>query len=223
MRISPAACRRELTCGITGQDLFFHLNHPIKWVRVAGVVVAIDEYGGRRVYTIDDSSGVNIECLIIVPLPKDSSATSNDIPKQETAVPTPPGLDVGAVVAVKGGLQTFRGQKQIKAEKITLVGSTEHEVQFWAKVHRFRKDVLDQPWILDRRVVRKLRKEAERDYGDEERAKRRKAKEKEAETKASHRPRREEKLAAQCRRPRGRETKAKLRNLPEGKFKALGL
>src|SRR4051812_37527160 len=51
----------------TGQDLYFHLNHPVRWVQVAGVVVAIDGFEGTRGYTIDVSSGATVECRLNVP------------------------------------------------------------------------------------------------------------------------------------------------------------
>ncbi|KAL5328807.1 hypothetical protein ACEPPN_002315 [Leptodophora sp. 'Broadleaf-Isolate-01'] len=48
----------------------YHLdNHPVKWVRITGVVVAVDEFKGKRVYTVDDSSGMCIECTAIAPPP----------------------------------------------------------------------------------------------------------------------------------------------------------
>ncbi|KAH7342563.1 hypothetical protein BKA65DRAFT_537807 [Rhexocercosporidium sp. MPI-PUGE-AT-0058] len=48
----------------------YHLdNHPVKWVRITGVVVAVDEFRGKRVFTVDDSSGMCIECTAIAPPP----------------------------------------------------------------------------------------------------------------------------------------------------------
>jgi hypothetical protein len=41
----------------------------VKWVRVTGVIVAVDEYPGRNVYTVDDSSGMLVECVCIAPAP----------------------------------------------------------------------------------------------------------------------------------------------------------
>ena len=41
----------------------------MKWVRVTGVIVAVDEYSGRNVYTVDDSSGMCIECVCVAPVP----------------------------------------------------------------------------------------------------------------------------------------------------------
>ncbi|KAG4437878.1 hypothetical protein IFR05_006638 [Cadophora sp. M221] len=52
------------------QRALYHFdNHPVKWVRVTGVVVAVDEFKGKKVYTVDDSSGMCIECTAIAPPP----------------------------------------------------------------------------------------------------------------------------------------------------------
>jgi len=136
------------------------------------VVVAIDDYHGRRVYTVDDSSGVNIECLVTVPAATHPTGASTTA-ETETKEPVPaapaatetrhemPGVDVGHVVDVRGGLSTFRDHKQIKVEKMVIVKSTDQEVKFWTKAHEFRRDVISQPWALDEREVRRCRREAE--------------------------------------------------------------
>lgn len=154
-------------------------------MRVAGVVVAVDEYPGRRIYTLDDSSGVCIECLVDVPRTDAAAlmAASNMDGRKATAGSThaaaaaaaatasaaappkptvPPEVDVGTVVDVKGGLGLFRGHKQIRILKATILGATEHEVAFWEKAARFRRDVLETPWRLTDREVRRCRKEEER-------------------------------------------------------------
>ena len=51
------------------RPLFHYKNHPVKWVRVTGVIVAVDEYPGRNVYTVDDSSGMLVECVCVAPAP----------------------------------------------------------------------------------------------------------------------------------------------------------
>ncbi|KAE9370315.1 hypothetical protein N431DRAFT_411518 [Stipitochalara longipes BDJ] len=51
------------------RPLFHYRNHPIKWVRVTGVVVAVDEYEGKNMYTVDDSSGMCVECVCVAPTP----------------------------------------------------------------------------------------------------------------------------------------------------------
>ncbi len=57
------------------RPLFHYKNHPVKWVRVTGVIVAVDEYPGKNVYTVDDSSGMLVECVCVAPAP---------VPKMET-------------------------------------------------------------------------------------------------------------------------------------------
>ncbi|ORY62571.1 uncharacterized protein BCR38DRAFT_395620 [Pseudomassariella vexata] len=159
-------------------EIFFHLNHPIRWVRVVGVVIAIDEYYGRRTYTVDDSTGVNIECSLQI---TNTSATTNATGDAEEKAPIHvqkpnpyPEIDVGLVVEVRGSLKLFRDQKQIKIEKLQRVPTTNQEVQFWNKIRSFRTDVLSQPWVVDSNVLRRLKKEENRSAYEEERQKRKK-------------------------------------------------
>lgn len=120
------------------------------------MVVAVDEFPHRRVYTVDDSDGLCIECVADVPKPD-----SHD-PSRSTTTIVPKDVDVGSVVDVKGGLALFRGNKQIKIEKMTVLRSTDEEVVLWEKARQFRGDVLDKPWKLTDRQIRRCRKEAER-------------------------------------------------------------
>ncbi|EGZ68623.1 hypothetical protein NEUTE2DRAFT_133269 [Neurospora tetrasperma FGSC 2509] len=158
--------------GFQGQDLYFHLNHPIKWVRICGIVVAIDVYGDSssrskgqiQVITIDDSSGHTIECVI--PLPPPAAPSVPPLGKQEQQQP-PQSLplidspiDIGHILDIKGSLRNFRDQRQVKAEKIVHLRTTEQEVAFWERVVQLRKEILDKPWKLDEKVVRRLRREA---------------------------------------------------------------
>lgn len=120
------------------------------------MVVAVDEFPHRRIYTVDDSDGLCIECVADVP-----KLDSHDSAKA-TATLIPKDVDVGTVVDVKGGLALFRGNKQVKIEKMTVLRSTDEEVVLWEKARQFRGDVLDKPWTLTDREVRRCRKEAER-------------------------------------------------------------
>ncbi|TLS24146.1 hypothetical protein PpBr36_08137 [Pyricularia pennisetigena] len=166
--------------GFEGQDLYFHINHPIKWIRIAGIIVAIDEYNSRRVYTVDDGSGVNMECVTTIAVAKPAAgeavvpgvttaATTTTAtpgygafqPRQHTNPRIPNDLDVGQVVEVKGGISTFRDARQIKVESVTVLRSTRQEVEFWRRTTELRHTVLARPWTLRRRDVRRCRKEAE--------------------------------------------------------------
>ena len=151
-----------------GQNVFFHRNHPIQWVRVSGIVTAIDEFAGRRAYTIDDGSGATMECHVLLSeVAKSSDAITLETKPIASAtrakiiVTTP--INTGDIIDVKGTIRVYRDMKQIKAEKMVLVRTTEQEVQFWEKVVKLRREVLDRPWVLDPRVVRRCRKEEEGD------------------------------------------------------------
>lgn len=150
------------------------MNHPIRWVRIVGVVVAIDTYYGRRIYTVDDSTGLCIECSVTIPTPKDPSDQKSVAQKEPGDVPVAapyPDIDVGMVVDVKGSLNLFREQKQIKIGKMQHVRSTNQEVQFWSKIKDFRVDVLGQPWVLEKKVLRRLEKENRADLRTKEKEK----------------------------------------------------
>lgn len=133
----------------TGQNVYFHLNHPIKWVRIAGVVVACADYSGRRIYTVDDGSGATIECS--VPAPDR---------QQHHLAPVPVVNNPGIVVDVKGELRIFRDTLQIQVVKLTVLRGTQQELRFWAKLQEFAASTLHRPWVLDRQTVRKYRKAA---------------------------------------------------------------
>ncbi|KAI1380388.1 hypothetical protein F4677DRAFT_259063 [Hypoxylon crocopeplum] len=171
--------------GFEGDNVFFSLNHPIRWVRVVGVVVAIDEYYGRRVYTVDDSTGECIECCLDIPKPVDSRH-KNEVGGEAatatataTAITAPPpdahsDIDVGMVVEVKGSTTIFRDQKQIKVQKLQRMKSSNQEVQFWNKICDFRRDVLSRPWVLGKKEVRRCKKYHMADVDTEEKKKERK-------------------------------------------------
>lgn len=152
-------------------DVFFSLNHPIRWVRIVGVVVAIDEFYSNRVYTVDDSTGECIECSTKIPKPTDSNR-SNGLDHETTAEAPAPDpysdIDVGMVVEVKGSVRIFRDQKQIKIQKLQRVRSTNQEVQFWNKIREFRREVLSRPWVLERKEVRRCKKQHMADVDAEE-------------------------------------------------------
>ena len=167
-----------------GQDVYFHLNHPIKWVRASGVVIAVDGWDNRDIYTIDDGSGATIQCVVNV-APRMApgmvtTTTSNQYHPPLPVIDAP--IDVGHVLDIKGSVTTFRDAKNIRAEKIAHLRSTEQEVGFWEKVVLLRREVLSKPWVLDRREVRRCRREEEgrapsgRHRGGDERQKRERGK-----------------------------------------------
>ncbi|KAF4982298.1 hypothetical protein FZEAL_2047 [Fusarium zealandicum] len=170
--------------GFEGENFYFYRNLPIKWVRIVGVVVAIDEFAGRRVYTVDDSSGACIECTVVIPTPSEEENGTGSMersdPKTVDTNRNPPrapaifaDIDVGSVVDVKGGLSTYRDERQLGIEKMIALRSTAQEVALWEKRIKFRCEVLEKPWVLRNRDMRRCRKEAERSEEEAERKRKR--------------------------------------------------
>lgn len=170
-----------------GQGFYFYQNLPLRWVRIVGVVVGIDEFYGRRVFTVDDSSGACIETTAsYTPISsklETSASTTEYVPKvnpknaeASEAKDTVPAkgkdgeakatlpfedLDVGHVVDVKGRLSTFRDEIQIEILRLTMLRSTQQEIALWERRATFRHEVLEKPWVLTERQIRRCRKEAE--------------------------------------------------------------
>ncbi|KAJ0323517.1 hypothetical protein COL5a_008306 [Colletotrichum fioriniae] len=162
------------------QNFYFYKNLPIKWARIVGIVVAVDDFPGRRIYMVDDSSGACIECTVATKTPpSDKTATNLEANGWFTKRPQPQppadcvDVDVGTVIDIKGGLARFRDEMQIKIEKVKILRSTEGEVALWEKRTRFRNEVLQPPWVLSERQIRKCKKEGMRDAESEERKRKR--------------------------------------------------
>jgi len=167
-------------CSI-GQDIYFYLNHPIKWIRLTGVVVAIDDIAGRTIFTIDDSSGVNIEATCSLPakdsligLSDDRKVTAKECETQECKSNELAGpnehiitnIDVGSVVKIRGKIGIFRGRKQINLtgpKGITLLAETNEEVKCWNDVMEFKRTVLVQPWVVTGDEEKRCREEQDRE------------------------------------------------------------
>ena len=121
---------------LLGQNLYFHLNHPIKWIRLVGVIVALDVYPTRWIALLDDSSGATIEITCGRPTPTPTAQNTNTRTQAEdsTLLSGPDacskgitatgrdidlsGVDVGTVVKVRGGVGSFREMKQMQLERI---------------------------------------------------------------------------------------------------------
>ncbi|KAF3359712.1 Multidrug resistance protein 2 [Verticillium dahliae VDG1] len=151
-----------------GQGLFFHRNLPVKWVRLVGVVVAIDDVYNRRIFTIDDSSGACIECNVavkvipaVLPTFGDKDPLAYAPRRLEFLQPGCDDVDVGAVVDIKGSVALFRDEKTVKIQKVKTVRSTAQEIALWEKRDNFMRDVLGVPWVVDEKQMRRCRREAE--------------------------------------------------------------
>ena len=184
---------------VTGERFFFHRNLPIKWVRVVGVVVSIDDIPRnaplRRKYTIDDSSGFCIEVLIKIPPGAAArnttilkpwgpaqqggkhdakQAISDESIKESALFAQCDSIQMCDVLDVKGSLDFYRDEMQITMTKMQIVRGTDREVELWERRSKFRNTVLDQPWVLTEREVKKCLKRAEKMGGEEKKHKKRK-------------------------------------------------
>ncbi|KAK2595428.1 hypothetical protein QQS21_006838 [Conoideocrella luteorostrata] len=143
-----------------------------------GPVVAIDEYRGRRVFTVDDSSGKCIEAWVNITIPTPECNASDPMEAQSGKTTTGNvgragilqaqdstgpynEIDVGDIADVKGSISLFMTEKQIKVEKMMIVKSTTLEVALWRKRSTFHRDILDKPWILRQKDIRRCRRAAE--------------------------------------------------------------
>ena len=196
--------------------LLFYLNHPIQFVQVIGVVVAYEEYFGKFwLFTVDDSSGANIDVTCPKAVQETAQTTlqarvpskptiqqqhnDEDITAEQLLHTTLSTLTIGTVVQAKGTLTTFRSTRQLTLLRLTIVPSTTHEMALISSRTEFYSSTLSSPWILSRAEVKKLRAGADDDKDEEiERArKRRKRKQKRVEREERHRRLIEQEYAAE--------------------------
>ncbi|KAH7136000.1 hypothetical protein B0J11DRAFT_176520 [Dendryphion nanum] len=158
------------------QRIYFHLNHPIRYVRLVGVVVAIDDINAKyTVLTIDDGSGATVEVKIIRLTPEvydpvespsntvlDNVEVISRLGAFEVTVDHHP-LDIGTVIKAKCTLSEFRGQKQLELKRVWIVPTTDEEVRAWAETAAFKRDVLSIPWHIDSTLHKKIKKEEKAD------------------------------------------------------------
>ena len=99
-------------------------------MRLVGIIVAFDEYPNRWILQLDDSSGSTIE--VTCPRTVLPNVGTTVLGREETRLQSlqsktilgndidMTGIDLGIVVKVKGGLNVFRGEKQITLERISM-------------------------------------------------------------------------------------------------------
>ncbi|KAI4114997.1 MAG: hypothetical protein LQ345_004321 [Seirophora villosa] len=194
--------------GFEGQNTYFHLNHPIRWVRLVGVVVAFDVYPNRLIMTLDDSSGLTIDIFCRKAAPAVNNTTTVDGPgaitKNNDAKPAADdelvfttnegykvnlkGVDLGSVVKVKGG--------------ITLVRTTNEEAGAWAENVDFRQKTLSQPWFVSEREEQQARIEAEGVEREREARKEKRRRHKALEEKKKKKKKKQHEREAKTRAPR---------------------
>jgi hypothetical protein len=165
----------------TGQNLYFHLNHPIRFVCITAPIIEIEDVLSKyALLTLDDGSSaaivVKITRLEKKVLDKHDVELESNTTVSNVNIPTGPGissqfcvevdgeaLDIGTVVKVKGTIEEFRAVKQIKLVRVKVVRSTAEEVREWEQVARWKDDTLSSPWYLGKRKLKELEERVEWD------------------------------------------------------------
>jgi hypothetical protein len=188
---------------ISGQNLYFYLNHPIRFVTLVGPVVSIDSVSAKfAIFTIDDGSGTTIDVIIARKAPETLSvvdcAPTTDVPYVSVGVGI--GrleidvdgkiLDIGTVVKAKGTISEFRSKRQLELKRISILRSTEEEVKAWEELASW-KTTLSTPWFLSKDELKELEEKETREIADRQQLER--AKMERARRRAERRSRRDSK------------------------------
>lgn len=161
---------------LPGQNIYFYLNHPIRFVRVVGVVVAIDDINIKySALTLDDGSGATVELKIVRTAPANQGpkeCSSNTTVKNVNVISqfgvfevTVDGqkVDIGTVVKAKGTISEFRGVKQLELKRAQIVSSTDEEAQAWAETAAFKIGTLAIPWRVTSSQHSEIKKKSKAD------------------------------------------------------------
>lgn len=171
--------------GFEGQHVYFNLNHPIRYIRLVGLVVDIELTKGGKylLISLDDSSGACIEIKAelrerkpddLAEYPSNTFVDNLDVTVNLSTphvyVDRHP-LSIGTVIKVKGTIDSFRGKRQLKLERIWVVKDTNEEAKAWAETAQWKQDVLSRSWVLtesqrqeiDAQLEREALKERERE------------------------------------------------------------
>ncbi|KUL90158.1 hypothetical protein ZTR_01927 [Talaromyces verruculosus] len=91
--------RLQLRRGFEGQNIYFHKNHPIQFICLAGYILTRDEYERRTVLTVDDSSGSIIEVICLKAPIKDTTETTTPTSPAAIATATTTRAEAAAATA----------------------------------------------------------------------------------------------------------------------------
>ncbi|KAM0716771.1 hypothetical protein Q7P37_008216 [Cladosporium fusiforme] len=179
--------------GFEGQNVYFHGNHPIRYVYLCGMIQQIDLAPGAgasrfALLSLDDGSGSAIEVKITrrqdffqegEVFPSNTMVDNLDVTATwglaSLLVDKKP-IHVGSILKVKGTITSFR-QRQIDLKRVFVVKDTNEEAAFWAGVAEHRRKVLSRPWVLtdaDMKAIDQSLEDGER--RERERKKEKKAK-----------------------------------------------
>ena len=161
----------------TGNPLYFYLNHPIQFVQVTGIVVAIEDFHPHIfLFTLDDSSGSTIDVVWRKPKPLQNDTTAPAATATATAKVTQPKdkgsdqnepsllpllttLSISSTILAKGTLSPFRGTLQLNLLRLTPLTPVQ-EVRLISSRTAFLLSTLLKPWSLSQSSQQRLLKKA---------------------------------------------------------------
>ncbi len=179
----------------TGNPLYFYLNHPIQFVQLTGIVVAVEDFHPHIfLFTLDDSSGSTIDVVGRKPKPQlqddtiapltntDTSAkvTAQTKPEDDLSslLPLLTTLTIGSTVLAKGTLSRFRSSLQLNLLRLTPITPIQ-ELRLISSRTTFLLSTLGKPWSLSPSTQSKLLNKAtgERDEENDRAVRARKVRE----------------------------------------------
>lgn len=169
-----------------GQEWYFHLNHPLRYVSLLGVITAIDFPGQVAkwiVLTLDDGSGMSVECKSeTLPasqqLENDGMTNQYGSPERNSRLMTSTDhlcvdhtrrevflrgtlLDVGMSLKVQGTPGRYRNKSQLILLRANIVASTTAETTWWTSYAETVKAILNRPWTVTEKLRLKVEAEEE--------------------------------------------------------------
>ena len=111
------------TSSDTGQKLYFYLNHPIKWVRLVGLIVSFELVSNRFILILDDFSGITLEltCIRKAPLCPPPDTTSSNVRSSDE-------LEVADEAQLDVSIPSLHKDKSLATAEIKGVTANGHEV-----------------------------------------------------------------------------------------------
>ncbi|KAE9983601.1 hypothetical protein EG328_009769 [Venturia inaequalis] len=158
--------------GFEGQGLYFHLNHPIRFISLTAPIISIESITDRyTILELDDGSGSTIVVKItrlskhqLLENQVDNASNTNvenvnivsRIGVFDVFVDGHKKLDIGTVIKVKAVIGEFRNMKQLELKRIYVIRTTGEEVKEWTEVARWKRDILSKPWFLSPQKLKDL-------------------------------------------------------------------
>ncbi|KAF8206976.1 hypothetical protein K438DRAFT_418390 [Mycena galopus ATCC 62051] len=141
----------EESSSARGEPEFFWLGRvPCRTVKLVGLLVGVQEYETRILYTLDDGTGV-IECQHRPP-------ASNQSKREKTQEPLPllqPLAYVGCAVVVIGRVYPWKETRRIMVDSIVRCSSSNDEPRHWIAVGTLHRThyYIQEPFVLPSRTV----------------------------------------------------------------------